>query len=734
MADSCSFPIYNPNPTVNFGNPVAPQSSVTYTSYIDSNDRERDGPDPENPTNDIVIPVNLQQPRARVEQLYLGSLEIRDFSQYSVERSRANLLFDMGFWVSSSGSREFEVRVDHSTFSFPIPLLMNNIIAVSGAATTTPTLTCQFEHALYLASFWEDGKGNIELLGTEVQPFPILDFTIVDDFSFTVELSAPIAWVSAGHSFGTLYFSPIANPVTLASMLTFAFREEPVLKGRLSLIYDPLGGLFELKDSDAPECKNPENRLGLETCCPGTLPAFPSGCFKPKWRILEIVIKSSQDLASLLGFGFSNVLVDCNTIKANFGFRNVTELVVPTGNYTTSTFGSALRTSFNPFFFDSLCGLAAPIVLVFTNLLGCVTAPIPFGQYTPITLALEVQTAMNLADPTGSYSVEWVSEENNKNNTIVGHFEFEETNFKPFGLEFNVNAATTFSLVTALGFDHVNYRGLSSYQGNRVTLPSLGPCTSDSKFVSTDLQITFDGGSLRYQFALDPPRIANVISFTATGGGFADIVTTQASGLQVDDAVIVDAVILGVHVLFSFRVTHVSSAFLFTVDLGSAASVLTATSWTVSLSGPLWINMYFAERAGRRQLLPRYLGFKTGGPAMVDRFFSSFFSSQFEVSLSPFTCLYLMVVSPVGATHNSKEDEKGGVLFPLAKINTSHNTIHLERMLPFNQFFNAFPQMIPSMHFLLINPDGSVFDLHGLNWTASIVFSITEITTNIPCY
>src|SRR5436190_18079102 len=125
-----------------------------YVWGAESSNRLQNGPDPNNPTNNIIVPTEMPDERLPVLSMNLGSAEL-PLPQYTVERAWNKLYFDEGIRlivnsVADLCVRTFEVSINGEVFDAILPIYLNPIIEVDTSNATSPIFTTMFEHALDL--------------------------------------------------------------------------------------------------------------------------------------------------------------------------------------------------------------------------------------------------------------------------------------------------------------------------------------------------------------------------------------------------------------------------------------------------------------------------------------------------------------------------------------------------------------------------------------------------------
>ena len=731
-----------------------PQLSIQeYTIYLDSHNRQHqiflDEESKNNPTNNITLPIPLPSGRLPAVEFRLGSIEL-PLSQYTIESLWQNVYFDEGLDliitdVDSQSLLQFGIlEANGNTILAELPPSTNPITSIANNGTTTPIFTTYFPHRLELRSLYNWGD-PMKLIGTPITDPAVYEFTasnasltIISPTQFQLNLSSAITFTTLGTIFGYVRAPTIPNPHILAQLITQG------LEGRWKVTYNPVTSKFQV-------------------CWMG------SGCDARTVTPAFLRIPSSNSLPSLMGFGTVDVLIpvpdpeskppmsDLDLIRAKAGgdipnpkelclkaancYRCNTHIQIDPGNYDAGSLGSNLNLQWNRFYFDQGCA-KEPFhteSLVVSDRCGtCYTIPIATGKYCPETLASYLQTQLNSIVPgSPNFVVQW--DENS------GVFVFSADVM--FGLEFDSSNA---DLAQRLGFLGICYRNTNRYESTRpIYFPRKGCCQSTipTRCLNYNYIPVLLGTEQKYRIERCKPRCIEATGgpnpysppFTATNTGFTDngnstgtIVLPAAHGLNVHDIVAVTfpgAAVPPGEGPHYFEVIQVPDFQTIVVDTGSLDTTgLPANAPTcVCLDGPIVGNLYFGlscVNSRYHSILPHILGFMEEDFIPDPQSPNTVWSAPSCFSLDWPSYLLMVVSEPVGATKNEHlwdEDSKAHVF---GKI-ILYPQYRLERIFPIRMFLHDM-KIINRMRIQLLNPDHSLYQLHGKDWSATIVFNILE--------
>jgi len=678
-----------------------------YTWLVDSANRDQAcvASDKDNPTNDIVVNTRMSRNRLPVTSFSLCSIEL-PFSQYVIENAWSKIKFSEGLELNVQSIQDFDLRrfvveLAGVEYEVELPIYLNPIANVDDSDPNNPIFTTLFDHALDLRGAWNWGA-PIELITTNlVDPqFTQLTATnpnllILSDNQFQIMNIAATTWTNPSGTYGYLHAPTIGSPELLASILTFAFNQ--LAPSTLEIRYDVNQGKFVLR--------------------------LINSSLQPAY----VIVPATNSLTSIMGFatGFCRVQIppECPyELVAPFGYQCRSEICLPEGNYNENSLVGQMQLEWNRFWFEPGCD-ADPnnqVQFIFSDSCGvCHMIAIPYGLFTPITLAEFLEASMNLAVPSANYQVTWDPSTGFTFQSLAGEF---------FGLEF---ADPNDTLHFRLGFESVCYNGQTAYSTPKPFVVPIRQCCGSNipqKFLSF----------LYYPLALSSQKklCLNICKPRALEGDVTELAPGNwqidfgafAHGFQVDD--VIETQINGDRYLFV--ITQVVDPFIITVDSGSVTDLTPPFTACFQLSKLLSVNLFFSGR--QPSLLdcikPDILGF-----LMQDLLFPNDgppFLSPGCFNLAQPKYLLLEVPEPRGATHTQHawmEDNNPNIL---AKI-ILFPAIRVERLFPMRMIL---PQVstVNRMRFRILNPDHSLYQLHGKEWSATICFVVPEAHVQTLCY
>jgi len=718
-------------------------SSLEYTWYVDSHNSERKlGTDEKdfNPTNDVYIPMNFARARLPVAQITLGSVEL-PLAQYTIENNWKNLYFDEGLDLIVSSPQDisvtqFIIEEDGTEVVGQLPPQLNPIVDVTPNPSTNPIFTTLYPHMLDLRGEYTWGD-VMELIST-----PILDtdFTqlsssnpnlvIISDTVFQINnLPAPVAFVPVAGIFGYVRAPTIPSPVYLSQLVTAALNLEVPNHWRLT--YDPTEGTFKLK-------------------------WIGSGCDAREVSPAFVMIPSNNSLAAIMGFGRVNVPIPLPSPEAKAPasdfdlirsrevpdikelclissqcFTCKSKICVDPGNYNPNELGANLMRQFNRFYFDPGCFdplnpmVPPPINFVYSDECGaCRTVVVPYGLYTPDTLAEYIESQIFPVIP--SISIRW--------NNVTGQFCFDAEEM--FGLEFDVSNP---DLAMRLGFLPLCYRNSTSYKSPKpFYVPVKGCCASTipDRFLSYNYNILLIGTQRKYDIEVCKTRCLNAVTAVDNGDGTMTLTTMYgnpaapiAHGYQPHD--VVDITVAATGDTYPLMVTEVNAYNQFTVELGSIPFATFAGTLCTCLHGSIVGNLYFAPDCQQENpIMPFILGFLNEDFLWQPN--QTGFTSPSCFNLDWPSYLLIEIIDPNGATRNNHNWEGDNKPRIFGKI-VLYPQYRMERMFPIQMYLPDL-RTINRMKFRFLNPDHTLYQLHGRDWSMTLVFVVLEKQIQQLCY
>jgi hypothetical protein len=676
------------------------------------------------------------------------------------------------------------------------PAYLNPIIDVNPAiasAGDTVVFTTMYTHSLELFSseYARIGlpmsitatplTGNITNLINDFHVLNETEFEIVVPDGVTFQSSMPSS--SDIPIYGFVHAPAIPSPDILAAMLTNALNNGPYYHvNQYEVTFNPSTNQFCISivstNSITAAQYNQSNDLNIQKNCTLLSPA-------------SIVANGTNSLSFLMGFGCSNLPFPpfnpiygaittqggCGSsyICGNYCFQCLSYISIYAANYNIEVFSLEFYVQINRFFFDAPCcttSQGTPPRMVFSDSCGlCHLIELPYGRYLADTFAAEIEAQMNAAvGSTSEYSVIF--------DTAKQKFVFKSNSGNSFGLEFDDirNTQTIFisglgktlplTFAQRLGFYDTRYIGSNIYESaTKIHVPSKGcNCSSmpiralnnvyvplfnplhrvlgvNANFMRPVLVVVdstdTDEGTVTFSSLiqlLDP----------SCGASLPDVDPVPfAHGFQPDDVVTIQITTSSGTTIYTAVVSEVIDATTFVVEIGSlSTSVFTdsdITSICVGLQGTPIFNLFFgsvcnsairkASTFPSNVIKHEVLGFaetaiQWDGPTSLP------FFAQGQYNFSPPDYL-LLILEPSESRysiHTYKEDTITNV-FSRIILYPAYRDI---KNLPNEQVYQGL-KVITELHFRILNPDHTLYNFHGQNWSATLIFSCAAATVNLTC-
>lgn len=713
--------------------------SQEYSWYIDSHNREKKLEVKNNPTNDIYIPMKFPRKKLPVAQITLGSLEL-PLSQYTIEQDWSNMYFDEGLNLIVPSQQnesliQFVIDENGTEVVGQLPPKLNPIIDISPNPSDAPIFTTLFPHMLNLRSFYNWGE-SIEVVSTPIvdTSFTKLDsnnlnLRIISDTQFQIlNLPGPVTFSPVTGLYGYVKSPTIPNPEYLATLVNASLDLESPNHWRVT--YNKYNGKFKLKwIGSVCEAKD----------------AYPA----------TLIISTTNSLPSIMGFGNVNLPIplpqpESKEFKTDFQLIKSTlvpeykelcltahncytcksSITIDKGNYNPNELGANITRQLNRFYFDPGCydpsTMASPpnIELIYSDNCGaCQTVVIPYGMYTPDTLAEYIQTQITPTIP--SMVVEW--------NDTTGQFCFSADEM--FGLEFDISNT---DLIMRLGFMPVCYRNESTYKSPKpFQVPIKGCCASSipNQFLSYTYSVLLLSTERKYEIQVCKTRCLNSVTASNNGDGtmtlttqYGNPVANIAHGYQPND--IIDITNAGGDT-YSLMVVSVESYNQFTVEIGSVLFSEFAGTLCTCLNGVISGNLYFAQECRlENPIMPFVLGFLPEDFLWQPGQTSFVSSSCFNLDWPNY--LLIEITDPDGGTnnnHNWDEDNKPRVF---GKV-ILYPQYRMERMFPIRMNLPDL-RTVSRMKFRFLNPDHTLYKFHGRDWSMTLVMVSLEQSVKLTSY
>jgi hypothetical protein len=704
-------------------------SSPEYTLCIDSSNRDKSRDNLQdtsqnsanNPTNDISLYTNLSLNRAQVTQMYLGSVEL-PLQQKVIEHDWKRLFFSEGLsLIVSDGNniniREFTIHeyndagdtIDNS-YTAKIPIWLNQVVSVDTTVPDSPIFETEFEHGLELRGSFDWGS-PIQLISTNlIDPDEInlttsnTHLTIIDATTFQLSGVSVVTWTSTNGVFGYVKSPTIPSPKHLAKLVTDGLTLD-IGEQKYIVTFDETKSYFCIQ--------------------PSTIPVQQK---------TVIYIPNKNSLPSIMGFGQISLQFKllkqcedepkCETYKicGMYGYNCKSDICISPGDYTAETLLSEFNLQWNRFYFDQGCETTldnAP-TFIFSDSCGeCFTITIPYGLYTPETFAEFIEDEMNILDGLGNtYNVEW--------DQISGTFTFTGTSV--FGLEFPESSP---DIHTRLGFSGISFRGRSTYVSSfPFESPMKGCCDSaiPIRFTSFVYNTVYIPKCNQFQFNVNKTKPIPV-ELTDNLDGTMLVTSSFAHGYQIDDVI---EIFLG-GVIYKVRVIDVVDALNVNVDIGTITDFDSVEDVAAcsNLEGNVINNLFFAPMEKIQQLQ----GYKVG-LACIDYLWNESTSntpiqSIYSINLKHPPYILMIIKQPNGATHTEHRYKHNNIPYIFAKIVLYPNFRH-ERIYPMIMYLPSVTTLT-TLHIEFRNPDHTLYNFHGRNWSATLCLRIPHASGSLLC-
>lgn len=761
-----------------------------YVVCIDSRNRDLTlYPD----ANDFRLDINFSR-GLPVTRISLGSIEL-PLPQYIIEEEWSNIYLSEGFAliVNSENDlcmREFSVREwDGSIARAVLPIWLNPLVSIDQIGNTA-VFTTLFEHGLDLRGEWDWGS-PIQIVSTNLPPsvsaLPLdnPNLTILSPTTFSLS-NVPGGVVLVPNQ-GYLHAPAIANPAKLASMVSAGLNMSST---NLSYVMEYVGerNQFCLKLASYPCALSTLPASNCEASCSSNgavrIPLYPGP--EPNARSFGpipayIISDSTNCLPFTMGFGCSDLALPAGDaavskgVCGQFCYQCMSIIRFTPGNYNVETFPAEFATQANRFYFEPTCAPGSssipPPTLVFSDECGdCHLAHIPFGQYSPDNLAAALQSAMNSATSSSDYSVVFSTLEDGN-----GCFTFSTVSKQPFGLEFGdprnsgvsfigvISGVREITMQQRLGFANGCYRGGNSYSSNKKFLVPTKGCRCSSipeRFLSNVYEPILNRSRKEFGINSCRGRLPRG-TLTDLGNGFVQIDTVlvpappapalpeYAHGYQPEDVVSVHVPSTGD--TYQLVVTEAISATSFLAELSGVTDFAGAAGLEVctSLLGPVILNLFFGS-------LCNVAPFAQSASTLYSTPFGSFVTQTIRseitgfpptailwegpsslpvlapnaFNLDPPSYLLLQIVEPSESRyiqHRYRDD----TISIFAKI-IAYPQLRQERAVPQEAIYQGL-KIINNLRLRVLTPYHELYNFHGSNWSATLVFTTSSLSGAQTC-
>lgn len=732
-------------------------SIVEYTLYLDSNSREKKPADDDtNPTNNITLPTPFHQ-RSDVVQLSLASLEM-SLSQYNIEPRWQALYFDEGLDLFVTDDQymdliQFVIDENGTLVVGKLPPKLNPILQVLADGPDYGNNTYKkfifsthYPHGLALRDIFSTIQ-NMRVISTplsETTYYNIANLVeedvvieIIDATTFSLDWSAgPVAalpmFPTPVNYYGFLSTPHIADPLYLAALVTAALDQEA--PGHWQVSYDRDTGKFSVKWTGPS--------YDLAQVIPSTLLIPNTNSlpylmgFGPSHMNIPLVknqyIPAQTELQSILQQS-ATINLEPTLLVAPECYRCKSEIDIDPGNYNPPQLMSNVNRQLNRFYFDGGCAYAnTPYQFAYSTPSGaCFTIDIPFGLYDPQVLAEYLQTSIRQhPEPTGRISdmeIQW--------DLNAGQFVFSSTS--NFGLEFDQASG---DLALRMGFYPLSYRNDSFYRSPRpFYFPTKGCCGGaipDRNLSNIYVPIVIDS-ERRFVIQVSKPRPLSLLHSPTYNGTEGTLTfTTQinettfvAHGYQPMDVI---EVLTLTGQTYVFVVKEIPAYNQFVVYAGSVDVSIFAdplASVCTVLGDVITTNIYFT--CGPSMVLPKVLGFSEQDYLWSYAASQTMWTAPAQFTLDWPNYVLVEITDPNGATrsvHQWETDVKPRILGKLIL----YPQYRLERGLSYNMALSDL-RFVDRITIRLLNPDHTLYEMHGKEWSCSLILRCLEKSIQMTC-
>jgi hypothetical protein len=771
-----------------------PCNNTEYTLCLDSTNRNTEQfPEP----NDFPLELKSSPSKLSTCLMSMGSIEL-PLAQNNIECLWNRIYFDEGFRaevdITATSSavtptlaiRQFDISDPDVAGGVPqtvcIPAYLNPIVQIAVAGPVV-TFTTFFEHCLGatggVASQWLAWNDPIRLvtLNTPSSTDDIVSgntslvVTGPNTFSLTYALPpaalGPVVFPPA--NLGFLYAPTIQTPSQLAAVVNAAI-SETLLAGIIRLDYNTFTNEFTFSRTRGFPVNQGETTL---------------------------INAAGYSLLSRLGFRIG-VTVFSSTVKRTHCQPSFQNQRLPTtigpyqavGNqtscdpwvgyvqldcctYAAGDLATEIKFEFNRMYVECACLENAVLIppvpttnnagtFVFSNQCGvCCQVDVPCGMYSPDFMAQFLENAMNTATCTTPALVQY---------TVIYVAETEQFVFSAshpttgvpviFGLEFGISGEL---LHSRLGFEAKCYRGQSSYTSPMpVHVPSTG-CGLSSRQSRWIYNWSQNECGNRFELATcKVPCIGDTTGLNSITvvGATVEVEVDHPTGWLECDMVTMYVASTGAthtfHVISAVFNTGAVPSWTYTLDNGGGVvfppAPVPIADYCFCTEGEPVFNVYFYEMQQGlrcknyatqplpRSIIPTLIGFEVGtyeyasephpdyGPDYVSNTLVS--PNHHSVRYPNYLLVLLKDVNGSDyVQHRWKEDNIGDLF---AKI-VLYPDFRLERLYAM-RFNAAGNESIGKVHFCILNPDHTLYNFHGRNWSMTLSVATAEKQGRAVCF
>lgn len=639
-----------------------------------------------NSTNDVTLHIDSRITQLPIKGIELMSLELIP-QQYLIEPAWSNFYFMNGMYVDSL-VREFSISATISgspqTITVRLPYRLNPIVEFG-----SEQLFSVYPHELNeIKNLWNFGRkirivnsANQQDLSTTEGGFPAsISFPttqIINNTSWS--FSTPYA------ATGYIYVPPIPTYAHAANILTTLMNNaiQNVISDYTNAIlvaYDTKTGTFSIE-----------------------LVSSHNNFVNPR------VVVNTNSILTKLGFNTtSGHTLDPNYTAPNRPTWGREHIRIPSGDYaTTPTLTNAINYELTRFNIPASGTYRFTIHLLYPMSSHDVSLPTGRrGQYTGETLTTWINQYIEDSGILPAYGIE-MSYTNN-------HFVITSTSNQQFTVDF-----TESLLAPILGFRAMIYSGGTSYQSDASHMFANHSHQMTCSHTTEADVVTFDVNN--------PLPINRHISVALSGVTLTFTYANVYPGYEVGDLVRVN-----------FDSTSVATVLVTGVTTGTVNS-FEAKDFDTGLTSTSTITGTRLERiptvtflTSHCSKLSRLLGLRvddiTWTPLTVSRYVG-----PHRVNIQPEKYMIVQLVYPsyTFSMMDHKYEDKDNTYDILAKVILTRPTDHVHRKLYYSALKFTKIMDLRRMRLRFLNPDGSLYQLHGSSWSATLRFILDTTNSQI---
>ena len=663
---------------------------------------------PENPTNDIRISPQLSVNRMTVTSMELLALDVPR-AQKIVEKEWSRLYTCEGFRMDSTSTNTLRVQDRCHAYTASLPYRFNPVVGINENRRYRTKEPHLLEDCLH---FWSFGQA-VEILGlssvVEITSLP----QVINEFEFILT-SGPVGSLQDCGNCVFLYYPDLPSPDYVARVLQAGLNKSFRLLTRETQLVFEVG-----------YCKvRSRYSIGLTTA--GRF-AITDGL-----RHAELVDCRLGTIGSALGFGnhchrlYSpedpGHKVYAGDLPA--GVRYV-ELPVGDQNYNEHNVVKTIENAFNRTYLKPIVTNAARSSDTCTNRYRLTvgsgssgdlwTICVPPGLYTPPTLARQITLLLHAAWPQGSIRLLW--------DIHTETYTFRSFTDRIFSLEFKNEELT--NIAYNLGFDAFRYSSCKQYTSEKVstqwTLVDRTLAGSERRYNRAVLRIRQNTNAKQLTMVTQVPTglPSAGTSVQMVGSSVQVRNNLYAHGFQVDDVV---EIVVGERTMH-LRVSAVDSATEFRADLcdPSGSPGVDACESMVTHVSPPTVS-FLCGRFNECTIPAELLGFSTS-----DMLWETPRGTKLPYSydLQGVDYILLECCYPVGSTHIEHRYGSDNRTTILGKLRLNTHCSYISQSYAMKVVFFTGVRL-EYCQFRLLNPNHTLYQLHGRDWTATIRFNTSD--------